>query len=295
MLNPSQVSRFHEKGYLIVPGALPDGQLDPLTAQLDAWIEESRGHDKNYGSTLDGKARFDLEAGHTAAQPKLRRVANPADLSEAYQDVLWRGPIVDIVADLIGPDVKFHHCKLNIKLPDMETRVEWHQDHAFDPHTNDDMLTALLMLDDTNQDNGCLRVVPGSHRGEHYSHYQDDRFAGNIDESLWERMDYDADPIVGRAGDVCFMHTWAVHGGGPNLSQKPRRLLICDYHAADAVALTPPMVPSVHSGRIVKGEATRTARITQARLELPPRYEDDSFFGVQGQATAGMTSQTGEN
>ena len=49
---------------------------------------------------------------------------------------------------------------------------------------------------------------------------------------------------------------------------------------SDAVALTPPMVPSVHSGRIVKGKATRIARITQTRLELPPRYEDDSFFGV---------------
>lgn len=68
------------------------------------------------------------------------------------------------------------------------------------------MLTVLLMLDDMNEDNGCLRVVPGSHRGERYN----------------------------------------------------------------------------------KGEATRIARITQTRLELPPRYEDDSFFGVQGQASAGM-------
>jgi ectoine hydroxylase-related dioxygenase (phytanoyl-CoA dioxygenase family) len=289
MLNPSQVSRFREKGYMIAPSGLSAGQLDALKTELDAWIEESRGHDRNYGSTIDGKARFDLEAGHTSAQPRLRRVSNPADVSDAYQEVLWRGPIVDMVADLVGPNVKFHHCKLNIKLPGMETRVEWHQDHAFDPHTNDDMLTVLLMLDDMSEDNGCLRVVPGSHRGERYSHYQDERFTGNIDKSLWERMDRDAVPIVGRAGDVCFMHTWAIHGGEPNRSQTSRRLLICDYHAADAVALTPPMVPSVHSGRIVKGEATRIARISQTRLELPPRYEDDSFFGVQGQATAGMT------
>jgi len=79
-----------------------------------------------------------------------------------------------------------------------------------------------------------------------------------------------------------------IHGGGPNPSQKPRRLLICDYTAADAVGLTPPMVPSVHSGRIVAGHAVRVARISQTQLELPPRYKDDSFFGVQGQASAGM-------
>jgi phytanoyl-CoA hydroxylase len=257
-----------------------------MAADLDGWIEESRAHERNWGRTPDGKARFDLEAGHSAGQPKLRRVANPADISEAYRAFLWDGRITEIVAALIGPDVKFHHCKLNIKLPGMETRVDWHQDHPFDPHTNDEMVTTLTLLDHMTEENGCLRVVPGSQR-ERHSHYRDGVFVGKAADELAEDFARRSVPIEGKAGDACFMHTWTVHGSAPNHSARPRRLLICDYTAADAFWLTPPAVPSIHSGRVIRGTPTRVARLAATTLELPPRYEEDSFFGLQGQDTAG--------
>jgi ectoine hydroxylase-related dioxygenase (phytanoyl-CoA dioxygenase family) len=285
-LTEEQVARFEEEGYVIARQLVPAAGIEALRRQLDDWIEDSRAHDRNYGETPDGKARFDLEPGHSAAQPKLRRVANPADVSEAFQRVLWQGALPEGVADLIGPDVKFHHCKLNIKLPGMETRVDYHQDHPFDPHTNHDMVTTLTLLDDMSEENGCLRVVPGSQH-ERYSHYRGDDFVGKIADELAEDLDRRAVPIEGKAGDVCLMHTWTVHGGAPNLSNRPRRLLICDYTAADAFWLTPPIVPSLHSGRIVHGKPTRKARLVAGELELPPHYEADSFFGVQGQGEIG--------
>ena len=282
MLGEDQIRQFREDGYVVARGLLDSARVARLTGELDAWIEESRAQSANYGETMDGKARFDLEAGHSADQPKLRRVANPADISEAYREALWDGPIVDAVADLIGPDVKFHHCKLNIKLPGMETRVDYHQDHAYDPHTNDDMLAMVLLLDEVSEDNGCLRVVPGSHR-ERYSHYRDGKFVGATDPGLDAEFEARSLPITGRPGDVCLLHTWTVHGGGPNRSTRPRRLLLCDYTAADAVPLTAPAVPSPHTGRIVRGRASRIARLTAGTIELPSPYEDDSFFGLQGQ------------
>jgi ectoine hydroxylase-related dioxygenase (phytanoyl-CoA dioxygenase family) len=284
MLSEDQIRQFREDGYVVARGLLDARRLARLTDELDAWIEESRAHGANYGETMDGKARFDLEAGHTAERPRLRRVANPADISEAYREALWDGPIVDAVAELIGPDVKFHHCKLNIKLPGMETRVDYHQDHAYDPHSNDDMLAILLLLDEVSEANGCLRVVPGSHR-ERYSHYRDGRFVGATDPALDAEFERRSLPITGRPGDVCLMHTWTVHGGGPNRSAQPRRLLICDYAAADAVPLGPPAVPSPHTGRIVRGQPARIARLKAGTIELPQAYADDSFFGLQGQAS----------
>lgn len=288
MLSSRDIARFREQGYLVVPAVASREELEAMAADLDVWIEESRAHQRNWGPTPDGKARFDLEAGHDAARPKLRRVANPADISEAYRDFLWDGRIADIVAALIGPDVKFHHCKLNIKLPGMDTRVDWHQDHPFDPHTNDDMVTTLTLLDDMTEENGCLRVVPGSQR-ERYSHYRDGVFVGKAADDLAEDFSRRSVPIEGKAGDVCFMDTWTVHGSAPNRSARSRRLLICDYTAADAFWLTPPAVPSIHSGRVIRGTPTRLARLTATTLELPPRYEEDSFFGLQGQDTAGGT------
>ena len=89
--------------------------------------------------------------------------------------------MLDMVAELIGPNVKYHHCKINLKLPGSNTAVGYHQDFAYTPHTNDDIITALLMLDDVTEENGCLMVVPGSHRGPMYSLFDGATFTGFVD------------------------------------------------------------------------------------------------------------------
>ncbi len=82
------------------------------------------------------------------------------------------------------------------------------------------------------------------------------------------------------------MDIWALHGGGPNLSSGPRRVLITDYRAADAYPLTGPAVPSKHYQRIVAGKPTHVARFREGTMEILQPYEDDSFFGLLGQKAA---------
>ena len=284
-LSEDQIQHFAEFGYLICPSGIDDSLLKRLDDQVDNWIELSRQHESNFGTTVDGKARFDLEVGHTRETPKLRRVANPVDVSEDFQEVLWDSPMVDMVAQLIGPSIRYHHCKLNVKLPGMETIVYYHQDHSYDPHTNDDMLAILLMLDDATEKNGCLRVVPGSHK-KRYSHFQKGEYVGAIDSSFNEEFNRLAVPIVASRGDVCFMHTWTVHGSRTNLSKNARRLLICDYTSADAFPLLSPALPSKYTGKIVRGEPSHVARLRSDEFEMRTPYSHDSFFGVQGQPSA---------
>ena len=284
-LSEDQIQHFAEFGYLICPSGIDDSLLKRLDDQVDNWIELSRQHESNFGTTVDGKARFDLEVGHTRETPKLRRVANPVDVSEDFQEVLWDSPMVDMVAQLIGPSIRYHHCKLNVKLPGMETIVYYHQDHSYDPHTNDDMLAILLMLDDATEKNGCLRVVPSSHK-KRYSHFQKGEYVGAIDSSFNEEFNRLAVPIVASRGDVCFMHTWTVHGSRTNLSNNARRLLICDYTSADAFPLLSPALPSKYTGKIVRGEPSHVARLRSDEFEMRTPYSHDSFFGVQGQPSA---------
>jgi len=272
--------QFDRDGFVVIKHAVDRFLLDRIDDETDKWVNESRSHHQNYGETLDGKARFDLQPGHRADRPLLRRVSNPVDVSETFRKVLFEGPIVELVTGLIGPDVKFHHCKLNNKPPQSGVEVNYHQDHPFDPHTNDDIVVALLMLDDMTEDNGCLRVVPGSHK-KRYSHYENDEFIGRIPSTDYERACEDAVSITGKRGDLVLQHTWLVHGGDANRTERTRRMLICDYAAADAIALTPVQMPSPYTGTIVAGVTSRQARTTQQYLELPPKYEDDSFFGVQ--------------
>ncbi|MBT5432325.1 MAG: phytanoyl-CoA dioxygenase family protein, partial [Rhodospirillaceae bacterium] len=147
-ISPEQIEQFQHDGFTIARGVVTGAALDAMRQQLEDWVEESRSHSGNWGTCLDGKARFDLEGGHRADHPRLRRISNPVEISEPYRHALFESAIPDHVADCIGPDVKFHHCKVNVKLPGTDTEVGWHQDHAFDPHTNDSMVTTLLFLVD---------------------------------------------------------------------------------------------------------------------------------------------------
>ena len=233
-LSEAQREAFERDGYLVAQDAISPEQLAALRDQLDGWVEESRGHDRPFGETIDKLPRFDIAPEHSGAAPALRRVNNPAEVSESYAEVALDSAVVDMVADLIGPDIKFHHGKLNVKLPGTGTRVDYHQDFPYTPHSNDDIVTALLMLDDMTLENGCLMVVPGSHREGLKSLWQDDRFTGKVDRQTEQDAIRRAVPVTGRAGGVCLMHTALLHSSAANGSSRRRALFINVYTAADA-------------------------------------------------------------
>ena len=198
MLSETQKAQFWRDGYLVIEEAVTPGQLQDLHRQLAAWVEESRQHQAPFGPpTVDGRPRFDMGGEHSAASPALRRVNNPSDISPAFEAVMLNAATVDMVAELIGPDVKFHHCKVNLKLPGSRTEVGYHQDFPYTPHSNDDIITALLLLDDMSEENGCLMVVPGSHRGPIHSLYDGDRFTGIIDAETMADLEPGAVPVTG--------------------------------------------------------------------------------------------------
>ena len=287
MLTRAQVDRFWRDGFLVADDAVTADELDAMRADIDRWVEESRAHTEPYGPpTVDGRPRFDMGAEHSAAQPALRRVNNPSDLYAAYEQAMKRSAMVDMVADLIGPNVKFHHCKINLKLPGSRTEVGYHQDFAYTPHTNDDIVTALLMLDDMTLENGCLMGVPGSHRGPMHTLFEGDAFTGTMTPATVADMRARQVPITGKAGSVCLMHTKLAHGSEAHRSNRHRQLYICVYTAADAFPLWKNPMPNRNEGSIVRGKPVRHARLQAGIVELPDQPKSASFFTVQGQKSA---------
>jgi ectoine hydroxylase-related dioxygenase (phytanoyl-CoA dioxygenase family) len=287
-LTEKQIDDFWRDGYVVARNAVSAAQLRRLRDDVHDWVEASRAHDAPFGEpTVDGRPRFDMGEEHRAERPALRRINNPSEISAHYNEVMRDSSMPEMVADLIGPDVKYHHCKINLKLPGAHTVVRYHQDFSYTPHTNDDIVTALLMLDDVTEDNGCLMVVPESHRGPQYSLFDGTVFTGFLAPEEEEALKKDEVPATGKAGDVCLMHTRLVHGSAANRSTTPRGLFICVYTAADAFPLARNPMPSNLEGTIVRGERTRVARLTQSDIELPEQPRSASFFTVQGQASAG--------
>ena len=167
---------------------------------------------------------YDLEPGHRADDPRVRRDQDAAQVLRRLSSVSPASRVcVAVLQALLGPGVRLHGSKLNMKSPKYGSPVEWHQDWAFYPHTNDDILAVGIMLDDATSDNGPLMVVPGSHRGPIFDHHADGYFCGAVDPAAVKDELARAVPMTGRAGSMSFHHVRLLHGSAQNVS-KPAAL-----------------------------------------------------------------------
>lgn len=281
VLSKLQIEQFKRDGFCVATDAVATIEIDQLNEELKAWVEESRQYPSAFGETSDKRPRFDVEQGHTIDNPRLRRINNPTEISDRYYQLTFRGALVDTLVPLLGPNIKFLHSKINLKPGNTDTRVGYHQDFSYVPHTNPDVVTALLMLDDMTQDNGALLVVPGSHRGEQKPLWQKGIFTGEVSAEVAAECERLAVAVTGRAGDVCLMHAELLHGSKPNHSPMPRGLYICMYSAADAFLLQPNSLPNRFEGQIVHGRKSRRARLRGGLVDLPETSHRASFFQLQ--------------
>lgn len=279
MIAQWQIDQFHQQGFLVVEEVLSSADIAALQSDFDGWVEESRRHATAWGETLDGRPRFDIERDHAPDHPSLRRVASPTEISEAYRHTALNSRMATIAAQLIGGSgTRFHHSKINSKLPHTATEVKWHQDFLFTPHSNDDIITALLMVSEVTPENGPLNVVPGSHQGPLWSHWQEGRFTGAVDDEVVATHCQQPQACFGPAGSVCFMHTRLLHASSPNETALPRTLFISVYAAEDALPYGENPLPSRHAGQLVAGEESGLVRSTNNQLRLPQKPRGASFL-----------------
>ena len=282
MITQSRIEQFHQQGFLVVENVLSGEEVAALQHDFDRWVEESRGESQAWGETQDGRPRFDVESDHRPDHPSLRRVASPTEISDAFAHAGLRSRMAAIAAQLIGGSgTRFHHSKVNSKLPHTATQVKWHQDFLFTPHSNDDIVTALLMVSDVTPENGPLQVIPGSHKGPLWSHWQAGRFTGAVEEEV--EKGHCGQPVAcfGPSGSVCFMHTRLLHASAPNETDFPRTLFISVYAAEDALPYGDNPLPSVHAGCMVAGEESGLVRSTANHIRLPQKPRGASFFVQQ--------------
>ena len=277
-LSETQKTQFWEDGFITIANAVTDEQLLKLKEVFSEWVEESRRHNGDFGETIDGRFRFDVEPGHNKKTPGLRRVQSPEEVSEVYNDTMRNSKMVDYVADLIGPSIRFHHGKINSKLPGTATKVSFHQDFLFQPMSNDDLITALLFLDEVTLDNGPLEVIPKTHKGPLYSHWHEGVFTGSVSDEVFEEHKKNIYRCTGEAGSVCLMHSNLLHGSAPNISSKPRTLYIATYYAEDAIELSQNHVPSKFTHDLIRGTVSGRVRCSSYEMLVPEFPKETSLI-----------------
>lgn len=265
VITDEQVRAYREDGFVVIEDIFSTEDLSLMRQTLDELIESARG-------LTDHTEILDLEPTHSPDTPKVRRIKSPFENHPVYRSMGKHPKLLSVLRTLIGNDLRMHGSKINLKSAKFGSPVEWHQDWAFYPHTNDDVLAVGVMLDDMTEDNGPLLCVPGSHKGPTFDHHQDGRFVGAMDP---EKCDIDlnaAVPITGKAGSCSFHHVRAVHGSGMNTSGKDRRLMLYQVAAADAWDIR-------GMGRVgswdnyvdtmISGEPTNEPRTVSTPIRLP--------------------------
>ena len=280
MISDEQVRAYRRDGVIVVENVLDAetlAHLRSVVAELIAGASAVTEHNEVY----------DLEPGHSPEAPRVRRIKAAHKVHPAF-DALVRGePVLEILKRLIGPGLRLHGSKLNMKSAQYGSPVEWHQYWAFYPHTNDDLLAIGVMLDDTDLSNGPMLVTPRTHRGPVWSHHGDDgRFIGLIDPDLIENEIARAIPCVGPAGSLSFHHVRALHGSAGNTSDRSRNLLLYEVAASDAWPLMGIKDFDEFDSRLIAGPSTVTPRMTETpvRIPLPPPLRQGSIYETQSAA-----------
>jgi phytanoyl-CoA hydroxylase len=276
MVTRQQVDRYHADGFVVIGDVLSAEQLAEGRRLIAEFTERSR-------AVTVSDALFDLEPGHCAERPMVRRLKNPARLHPFFGALIRSAPILDCLEALIGQGVRMLGSKLNMKAADGGSPVEWHQDFAFHPHTNDDVLALGVYFDDATLDNGCMLMVPGSHRGGVLDYHQDGVFVGAISPGRGEADLSMAVPIEVKAGGISIHHGHMLHASAPNRSARPRRLLFYDLAGVDAWPLLGVPDLAAYNQQILRGEPTLAVRLApvSARIPLPLPAAAATIFEMQ--------------
>ena len=286
LLTQEQIEEYWKNGFLLIKNALSAQQLSRLQIVTESLIRQSAAVTKS-------NDKFDLDDGHTADTPRLTRIKLPHTLDPVYWEIIRSENILNLIKPLIGDNIRLHTSKLNTKAPAGGSAVEWHQDWAFYPHTNDDLLAVGILLEDVKEDSGPLLAIPGSHKGPILDHSRDGIFCGAVDPADPMFESQKARSLTGPAGSLSIHHVRTLHGSAPNHSKTARKILFYECIAADAWPISGGVSNynglSQHqlwegmNSRLVCGEQPLTARVESVPVIMPlaPPPDPTSIFKVQ--------------
>ena len=267
MIDKKDLKRNYDKyGYILCKDLLPQDVIIELKLLTDQLVHGA-------GNLNASNSIYEFIEEDKSQRPRLERIISPHKVHKIFHQLIRRDEITEILRLLLGPNVRMQDSKLNLKSSGGGSAVEWHQDWAFYPHTNDDVLAVGIMIDDMTSQNGPVMFVPGSHKGPIFDHCSDGYFCGAVQPDVATEQSKDATTITGTAGSVTFHHCRLLHASKMNNSADERRFLLYEAMSADAWPLAGchALYDSLESmqERIISGEQPLLPRLRDIPVRLP--------------------------
>lgn len=227
MLSAEQIESYRENGYLRIPRVFDADELERLRDELDHLVQDWATTNAGWsGPWRDVYMSRDVEQ-----RSMLTHLHDLHFYAAGWCQAVTKPKLAEAMADLLGtPNVELHHTTLHLKPPETGMPFPLHQDSPFYRHEGPGYVDAIVHLDDTNDDNGCLRFVPGSHTQAHIEHIEQvngTQVSPHLPTDEWS-LD-DTDPVPAEAGDVVAFSIYTVHGSRINRTDRWRRLVRVGY------------------------------------------------------------------
>lgn len=237
-LTVEQLDSFKENGFLLLKDILTQRGLDQMREEcMRVWNAEKESFDPS----------------KTWLQNSL--LVNIHHQSATVRAYYFEGPLVDIASQIIGPNIKGATSQLTFKMKGNTKPFGWHQDNGYGELEPYNALTTLTALDDTDRGNGCLWLIPSSHKKGQVRVQQTEEQKKSKAEIIVEADDSQAVPMEMKAGDALIFNCWMLHKSDGNYSQdRDRRILFLRYADADAIEVYNNRKPRL--GRLLKGITT---------------------------------------
>ena len=230
-IGEAEAEFFRENGYLVVHNALSPAEVEELRSDAVRICRGDAGEVRGVTPALPGETDDDVMQRYLC-------IHFPHKLSDVMYNYLAHPVIVDVLTHVIGPDVKCMQSMLFIKAAGKPGQA-WHQDEDYIPTRDRSLTGAWIALDDAHVGNGCLWVIPGSHRpGVLWPQavQNDRRFDCTAESYGFPYTEADEVPVEVKAGSIVFFNGYLLHRSLPNVTQSGyRRALVNHYMSAESL------------------------------------------------------------
>jgi ectoine hydroxylase-related dioxygenase (phytanoyl-CoA dioxygenase family) len=227
MTDAERKAFFDEHGYVLVPGAFTGEFLEQMRDEVDAMIARASKAGRQLEAHWGGDWREQVNVEGDKQSRSVLSIHKVHEHSAFFTRMLTDPRLVDPVAAIIGPNVQLHHTLMHAKPPRIGAAFPMHQDYDYFPHKLDTMVAATLYLDDAGPENGCLVVMPGSHKRGYIEHTHKGSHHLPLEQFPIEK----ATPVPMQAGDLLIFSYLTIHGSTPNTSDRCRRMVLFEFRS----------------------------------------------------------------
>lgn len=222
---------YQNYGYLIAPDLLEATEIAELKKETALIFKGGRGK-------IDGLLDVDLDKSDDDVLKKYVAIHFPHKISEVIAQSLFHKSIIDVLVNIVSPNVKCMQSMLFVKAPGKAGQA-WHQDEFYIPTRDKSLIGAWIAIDDAKIENGCLWIIPGSHKPGYIRQRVANTSVEYADVDTLDITEFSEEaiiPVEVKSGTVVFFNGYVLHSSLRNKTTDHfRTALVNHYMSAESM------------------------------------------------------------